>query len=1548
MTADRTDTNKGVTRANGIESVATLVELLRARAAREPDKSAYTFLDDGEAEGDRLTFAELDRRSRAIGALLQRTTGQAKSGARALLLYPAGLDFVTAFFGVMYGGGAAVPAPVGEPAQMQRTLPRLQAVAKDAEPAVILTTRAGKTALEDLFRLAPEMKAIPILATDDLDAGLEDAWEDPKGQGEDLSFLQYTSGSTSAPKGVMVSHANILYTAKDIDAGWKYDADSVLVTWLPIFHDMGLICGIVLPAYRGFHCYVMSPVAFIQKPIRWLAAMSKYGGTHSAAPNFAYDLCTKKIAPADREGIDLSKWVVTLNSAEPVRRETMERFTEAFGPCGFKMETFCPGFGLAEATVKVTSSNKGEHPTFINLKNSELEHHRIVLVGDEERGPGIVSLVGNGPPILDTQVVIAHPETRVQCGPMELGEIWVAGPCVAQGYWNKPDETEHTFGAHLDTGDGPFMRTGDLGFVDERGEVFCAGRIKDLVIVRGRNFYPQDIELCAEQSHPAVRPGCSAAFAADVEGEERLVVCFEVDPKKTDDVDEVLGVVKQAVAEEFELLPYAVVATKPRTVPKTSSGKIQRRAARELFLSLGLAAVGVSVQREEPPARPSQSFVRNRILSADEAQRQRMVEFYLLSLLAPTLPGADPSHLDLDEPLVHLGLGFPTTVDWVDTIRETLGSSLPLLAFFSRITMKELAATLLLELSRPAVDGPVTETSVQAVDKPEGPPSPREIEDWLIDKIASQTGTDPLDIEVHRPFSYLGLDSMLAVDLAMDLEDWLGRALPSTLVWDYPTIEAAARYLSGESKSPTTQPISDLLTGATQQSLKHEPIAIVGMACRFPGAPNLDAYWQLLMNKVDAISETPNSRWDEELYDPKPGRPGKLATKWGGFLQDVELFDAGFFGIAPREASRLDPQQRIILETAYEALEHAGQSADRLSGTMTGVYLGKSSRDYLHLQLAELQDIDGYASTGNASSVAAGRINYIFNLNGPSMAFDTACSSSLVAMHHARRALLDGECDMALAGGVNLTLMPHWTISFSHAHMMSPDGRCKTFDSRANGYVRGEGCGFIVLKRLSDAERDRDDILAVIRGSAVNHDGASNGITAPSGQAQQDVIRRALRDGDVAPHEVGYVEAHGTGTPLGDPIEAQALSEVISEGRAANDKCWIGSVKTNIGHLEPAAGAAGLIKAALALWKETIPPQIHLEEVNPRIAIDEMPLRIVTGPVSWPHSSGPRYAGCSSFGFAGTNAHLVLGGAPSRERKSSEVERPLHLATLSARSEEQLQRVAERLTAHIDAGSETIENICFTLNTGRAHHAHRLALTAATREDLRVRAAAAAAGETPTSAWRGTVGDRRPEKLAFLLPDSLGVALEAGRSLAAAQPTYRAAMERCLEAAPGAEAFAHLFALGELLKACGAAPDVAAGHGVGAHVAAVLVGDIDLGEGLGRATSETGAAADATADRAHLTAALEASCSGIVLLGEDDGWTQALDSLDEDSEALRIRVGGSEAWPSLLEGLARLHVAGYPLDWEAFDRDYPRRRAHLPSYPFERKPYWFKSKKKKG
>jgi acyl transferase domain-containing protein len=421
------------------------------------------------------------------------------------------------------------------------------------------------------------------------------------------------------------------------------------------------------------------------------------------------------------------------------------------------------------------------------------------------------------------------------------------------------------------------------------------------------------------------------------------------------------------------------------------------------------------------------------------------------------------------------------------------------------------------------------------------------------------------------------------------------------------------------------------------------------MACRFPGADNVETYWRNLHDGVDAISEVPRDRWNVDAYfDENRDAPGKTYSRWGGFLSQIDGFDASFFGIAPREARGMDPQQRILLEVTWEALENAGIPTAKLAGTETGVFLGFCLSDYAQKQLyaSDPSGIDAYSGTGSVGSVAAGRLSYFLGLQGPSMAVDTACSSSLVSVHLACQSLRAGECDVALAGGVNLLLSPNLTVYFAKLTALAPDGRCKAFDAAANGYVRGEGCGMLVLKPLEKAMADGDNVLAVIRGSAVNQDGRSNGLTAPSGLAQERVIRSALRQGGVEARAIEYVEAHGTGTPLGDPIEIGALAAALCKGRPPTNKLFVGSVKTNIGHLEGAAGVASLIKVVLALRHREIPPQLHLKEKSPYIPWQDLPIEVPTAPLPW--TGAGRLAGVSSFGFSGTNAHIVLQEAPKR------------------------------------------------------------------------------------------------------------------------------------------------------------------------------------------------------------------------------------------------------------------------------------------------------------
>ena len=1068
--------------------MTNFVDAVRAQVAARPAQRAFTFLENGEVEADTLTYGELDRDARAIAALLQQRT---RVGDRALLLYPPGLDFVRAFFGCLYAGVVAVPV---YPPRKNRSIDRLKAVAADAQARLALTNAAVANTLARGD--AGDLK-VPALVADREHAADPNDWRPPSLSRSDLAFLQYTSGSTGTPKGVMITHGNLLHNSELIKVAYSHSPESVFVSWLPVFHDMGLVGMVLQPVYAGSRSVLMEPAAFLQKPVRWLRAIARYGGTTCGAPNSAYDLCVRKVSDADRASLDLHTWEFAYNGSEPVRASTVRRFYDAFSPCGLRPEAVQPCYGMAETTLLISIAGVGKTPTV-----------------HEQDGQAFVS---SGRPWLDERVVIVNPDSHLRCAEGETGEIWIASDSVAAGYWNRPEETAAAFDARIAPDhDGPFFRTGDLGFM--RGDqIFVTGRLKDLIIIRGRNLYPQDIEFTAGTAHPALTPDAVAAFSIaptdEEDGEQLVVVCEVVRERLAKlNAEEVLQAARQAIAEAHEVDPAAIVLLRTLGLPKTSSGKVQRRSCRDRFLAGTLDVVGEW-------RRPSQI--------ADAANASSAGSY--------------------------------------DAIR-----------------------------------------------------------DWLVARIASVSGLAPERLDIRDPFSRFGLDSQRAVVLSGELQDWLGRPLPATIAYDFPSIEAMARHLAAG-------PLSRTGGGAAAASSPTEPIAIVGMGCRFPSASTPEAFWDLLSSGKDAIRPAPASR------------PHAAELGVAGFVDEVESFDADFFGVMPREAEIMDPQQRLLLEVAWEAVEDAGL-ADRLAGSRTGVFVGISNLDYLRLQAGRASSTDPYAGTGNALSIAANRLSYFFDLRGPSWAVDTACSSSLVAVHHACRSLRDGAIDAALCGGVNLILSPELTRVFTRAGMMSPAHRCRTFDADADGYVRGEGAAIVVLKRLRDAIRDGDTVHAVIRGSAVNQDGRSNGLTAPNGPAQQAVIREALQAAGVTPADISYVEAHGTGTPLGDPIELNALIEVLNEGRDASQPCAVGSVKTNIGHLEAAAGIAGMIKTVLMLRHGSIPPHLHFRRLNTHISL-ATPFVIPTQSTAWTHI-GPRRAGVSSFGFGGTNAHVILEEAP--------------------------------------------------------------------------------------------------------------------------------------------------------------------------------------------------------------------------------------------------------------------------------------------------------------
>ncbi|MGF2039365.1 MAG: type I polyketide synthase [Nostoc sp. CmiVER01] len=644
---------------------------------------------------------------------------------------------------------------------------------------------------------------------------------------------------------------------------------------------------------------------------------------------------------------------------------------------------------------------------------------------------------------------------------------------------------------------------------------------------------------------------------------------------------------------------------------------------------------------------------------------------------------------------------------------------------------------------------------------------------------------------------------------------------------------------------------------------QNEPIAIVGMACRFPGGADLESFWQLCKDGVDAIKEVPSNRWDLNIhYDSNPASAGKIYTRRGGFLERVDEFDAAFFGIAPREVVSLDPQQRLLLEVSWEALENASQAPDKLHNSSSGVFVGINSDDYKQLQLmsGDAANLNAYTFTGNTASVAAGRLSYFLGLQGPTLAVDTACSSSLVAVHLACQSLRNGECRLALAGGVNLMLSENLNIVLCRMQALSPDGYCKTFDAEANGYGRGEGCGIVVLKRLTDAIADNDNILAVIRGTAINHDGRSSGLTVPNGLAQQALINTALANGRVEPAQISYVEVHGTGTALGDPIEVEALASVLGKGRSPNQPLVLGSVKPNIGHLEAAAGIAGLIKVVLAMQHREIPPHLHLKKLNPAIAWEELPVAIPTDLTPWPSiDSQRRIAGVSSFGMSGTNAHIVLeeaGELGSQHRRATETfERPQHILTLSAKNEIALQELAQRYCDYLTANpTESLADICFTANTGRSHFEHRLAIVADSLSSLHQQLETSDVDEY-------SVKSAHPHnrKIAFLFTGQGSQYINMARELYQTQPTFRACIDQCEEILrpyletslldvlyPSETANAKLdqtaytqpalfaveYALAGLWQSWGIRPTIVMGHSVGEYVAACIAGVFSLEDGL--------------------------------------------------------------------------------------------------------------------
>ena len=1577
------------------EGASTFIELLRWRAENQYDKLAYQFLDNGETEGASYTYGELDKRARSVAAQLQKLISK---GDRVILVFDNDLEYIAVFYACLYAG--IISAPLHPPGR-NKSMFRISSVTKDSDAKLILTTTKLRDELREQFSADPVLKELDWIATDEMTNEHSADWKDSGIVNKDIAFLQYTSGSTGSPKGVMVTHDNLLYNI--YSTIYRYGLSELdpkrndsLVTWAPLFHDLGLIFCTLLPLYGGFPCYMMTPEAFIQRPIRWLETITKYGSTISGAPNFAYELLTNRVSKDEVKTLDLSTWDIAMNGSEPVRAETLEKFTEHFAPAGFKPHYFSSAWGQAETTIIITTTDKEAAPVIKNFDKEKIEKHIVSEIKADDKKS--LRLVGHTMNLLDAKVIIVDPKKMTKCNEDEVGEIWVSGSTVTPGYFNKPKANKETFQAYTkDTKEGPYLRTGDLGFI-QGDQLFITGRYKDLIIIRGQNHYPQDIELTVERSHPALRLGCEAAFSVDVDGEEQLVIVQEINKKSTGkfDPDEVCKAIRKAVSEEHNLNVYHILLLKTGTVRKTSSGKIQRNDNKHSYLD------------------------------------------GTLSVLAEWREGMAKAEFKTDK---------------------------------AETTEKE-------------IKGEVKTESIL------------NLKDWLINKVSELMKVQPGQLDVNESFASYGMDSLRAVQLSGELSSYLSRQLPATLVYNYPSVNLLLKFLEKDTDQKNI--IADS-TPAKKEKTNNDPIAVIGMACRFPGAKDTEDFWDMLSEGRDAIKDFPeDQRWDIKYLNDSS------TITHGGYLKGIDMFDPQFFGISPREATQMDPQQRLLLEVSWEALEDAAIDPSSLKGKNAGVFMGVCSNDYARFSVGEKDMFDVYTGTGTSNSIVANRLSYILDLRGPSVAIDTACSSSLVAIHQACNSLRNGESSIAITGGVSLLLSSDTNTIFTQTGFLSTDGKCKTFDKDANGYVRGEGCGVLILKPLSEAVKDGDRILALIKGSAVNQDGKSNGLTAPNGLSQEAVIRKALSNADAKPSDITYIETHGTGTPLGDPIEVNSIKEVITTGRAVDNICYIGSVKTNIGHLEGAAGVAGIIKTILSLQHKEIPRHLNFNKLNAEILIDGSSVMVADQKTEWTgNPEGKRIAGVSSFGFGGTNAHVILEEAPAVLKSISSKTKPFNLLTLSAKSEAALHDYADSYEIFLSSREDlSLDEVCYTSNIGRANLNSRLAVVASDRENLVEKLRAFISGEESADIITGETKINHKPKIAFLFPGQGAQYIGMGKELYDTLPLFRKIINQCDEILrsylekPLLEVlfyekdeklnpinettytqpalFAVEYALAKVWMSWGVDPEVMMGHSAGEYVAACLAGVFSLEDGL-KLTAERGRLMQSMTENGEMYTIFESekfvkeaikefednvSIASInspvktVISGDKftiakilpyfdskqieykkinvsiashsplmntmieafrkvcnevkyskaeipivsnitgeiitdrilnaDYWCDHIMSTVRFSESIKecvksgcdvfIDLGSMPTsigmaqetiqdpeikwiasikknftvWETMLQGLGTLYVNGADIDWENFDADFAHNKISLPKYPFQRQRYWVEDLKKKS
>lgn len=1165
-----------------------LVSLLQTRSSQKPDQEAFLFLEDGKHETDGINYSKLDKRAYAVATYLHKKN---MYGQRVLLLYPSGIDFIISFIGCLYAGAIAVPVTCPAQNDFEKYAALLKLIALDADIAGIFTSEELLATVKESFSIWIPNKKF-FVKTNIFKNNDKKNNELPTIQPQTIAYLQYTSGSTSTPKAAIVRHENLIHSLKYSAKVWGYTKNSITLSWAPHTHVYGLVCGLLLPLYHGSLSIILPTSEFIRRPALWLQAISKYRVTHSGCPNFGYDRCVTAINETEMLGVNLKSWKVAINGGENVRYETMKQFSQKFGTYGFKINQFNSAFGMSEVSGAIAVSAHGQKPVCFALDGEALQNNTVKFVRHKKHK----KFVGNGRILPGLEIVIVNPETLTPVNKGNIGEIWLSGKSVVSGYWRRQEETKEIFNAKIKGSDQHYFRTGDLGFI-YNNEICLTGRLKELIVFNGKKHYPLDIEISiAEAVKKLDINNCQAVFSLP---DEKVVVVQEVNEDTNHLIKEkIITTIRHVVTRQYGIDVFAVVLVKLHTIPKTVSGKLQRKLCQKHYVENLLKVVS-------------------------------------------------------------------------DSSKENLGKSIFIDKIVDKAKMKfgELVASIL--------------------------------------KISID------NIDFKTPLSKYSFNSINIIHLTALLNETYGLTISPANLYEFQTLDEF--YYNLIARKQTKKKNSTIAEGPNNKD-----IAIIGISGIFPGAEDVEGFWENLIQNKNTIKEIPANRWSwNEYYGDPHSAINKTNVKWGGFIEDIACFDADFFSISPREAELIDPQQRLFLQVVWKVIEDAGYAVTTIADLKTGLYVGVFNHDYAEL-LQKYGNIDAYMTTGAAPSMLANRVSYMLNLHGPSEAIDTACSSSLVAIHHAVRAIQNGDCDMAIAGGVNALLTPTSFIAASKAGMLSEDGLCKTFDKTANGFVRGEGVAAVLLKKLDKALTDNDPIYAVIKGSAINHGGHVNTLTAPNPNAQADVIIAAHTEANIPIESIHYVETHGTGTAIGDPIEINGLKKAFHilaerQGKQLSTQfCGLGAVKTNIGHLESAAGIAGLIKVLLSIKHEQIPSNLNFTELNPYIDMTDSPFYLINKLTPWKRSNNatPRRAGISSFGFGGTNAHILLEEPPLREERKVKDKYNAYLITLSAKTAPALHKRIHDLYVFLTKQQSlpSLSALSYTLNVCRMHFDKRCAI----------------------------------------------------------------------------------------------------------------------------------------------------------------------------------------------------------------------------------------------